>query len=131
MVFGHVVNDREPGLFGVSNRPACCTTRGWDSQKVIPMSRSNQPNEKASTVEHAGELISKRFLRILGLDDQKRQHCYKPATGEIIVREKTGLTSEVHERIDIGGKTIEDYRVFVETEVESIEMNWYEEAFNR
>lgn len=112
------------------NHLACWSTRGWDVQEVIPMSRSTQPTEKASTVEHAGELIERQFLRILGTDESGREHCWKPATGEIVVREAAGLDREVHEKIDAGSKTRMDYREFVETETD-VEVSWNEGAFGR
>lgn len=93
------------------------------------MSRSDRNHENVSAFAEAGTLIERNLLRILGVDDQDRQHCYKPHTGEIIVRDRQGLDREVYERIDLGAKRLHDYRAFVDLKVPDCEVNWHEEAF--
>lgn len=64
-------------------------------------------------------------------DDKGRQHCFFPATGEIIVREKTGPTSEIRERIDFDRKTIHGYRSFVDEYNRGVTVDWNQAIVDR
>lgn len=93
------------------------------------MRPTDPTTENPSTVANAGELLERAFLRVLGVDDRGRKHCFQPATGEILVRDETGATTETVDRIDTGAKTIHDYREFVDNEVDDLEVDWYDRVF--
>jgi hypothetical protein len=91
---------------------------------------SKPTGEKAST--DLADVISKQSVemgRFLGKDDQGREHCYWPHTGRITVRAFDGLDTITVEEFDLDGKTLNDYRVFVDDFVDNCDVDWNEAAF--
>lgn len=90
---------------------------------------SDDTDEK-TTITDVGEALAQKVGLILGEDDQGREHVHWPARNEISVRERSADdTHETVEEVDLGAKTVADYRVFVEEHVDDCDVDWNEAAF--
>ena len=87
-------------------------------------------DEKPSTdLDDVATHLATKIGRVLGTDDQGREHVFWPHRGEVTVRERDGLGHVTRDTYDLGAKTIGDYRTFVETEVDDLDVEWYERVF--
>lgn len=84
-------------------------------------------SEESLSITDVGVGLARKVGRILGEDQQGREHVVWPARGEVEVREADGTHATV-ETIDMGAKDRHAYRVFVERETD-VDVDWNEEAF--
>lgn len=85
--------------------------------------------EEKTSITDIGTLLARKVGRVLGEDDQGREHVVFPAKGEIQVRDRENGQVETVDRIDLGAKDRHDYRVFVAQHVDDVTVDWNEEVF--